>query len=91
MKITKGEEKHDCSICQAEYKSLAGLKHHISTVHENKGYFCPVCGKKFVQESTLNMHILTNCGKDTKENKCSMVRNIWGFLLSFPQNERKIF
>ena len=72
LKLTKGEEKHDCSICQAEYKSLAGLKHHISTVHENKGYFCPVCGKKFVQESTLNMHILTNCGKDTKENKCSM-------------------
>ena len=64
--------KHKCKICKSEYTTATSLKHHISTVHENKVHFCPVCGKKFVQEYTLNLHMSTNCGNDGKRNKCSI-------------------
>ena len=69
---TPKKDKYNCNICQAEYKSYPGLKKHKETVHENKVWFCPTCGKKFIQENTLNLHVATNCGKDGQQNRCSM-------------------
>ena len=72
------ESEYPCTHCKAKYTSPEGLKHHISIFHcEDKKFECPKCTKKFQDQNILNLHISTNCGTFSGENKCCICHEVF--------------
>ena len=54
------KHKHQCEICQHNFKFKAALKKHIKIVHEKKKPFhCSFCEKSFSAKSSLKGHLAT--------------------------------
>lgn len=50
---------HRCSVCQMQYKTVTGLKHHRIREHTDidPKFICDCCGKKFKLKLDLALHI----------------------------------
>lgn len=50
---------HRCSVCQMQYKTVTGLKHHRIREHTDidPKFTCDCCGKKFKLKLDLALHI----------------------------------
>ncbi|XP_062545986.1 zinc finger protein 271-like [Armigeres subalbatus] len=77
------ERPFECNICYRRYKTIRDLRGHQRFVYYDKVHVCDICGKSFVQEHSLVVHIATHktkaefpcpiCGKKYKHK--SKVRN----------------
>ena len=47
---------YSCKVCGRGYLSNAGLYYHMA-IHSGKAKECPVCGKTFTRNFTLNRHM----------------------------------
>ena len=53
-----------CNFCQLQLTSREELRYHIQSTHNNQmPMVCPYCGKGFMSQSGLNLHIQNHEGK----------------------------
>jgi len=72
-------EFHVCYLCGAQYKAKESIEKHMLTHSEHVEYFLcrqPECGKKFITQKALDMHLKNHtmpkvicsiCGKQVKQ------------------------
>ena len=59
-----------CEICDKEFKSHNGLKHHFNITHNlEKQYQCNICQKNFLVKSQLTSHVKI-VHQNKKHHKC---------------------
>ena len=95
---TINKKEYICDLCGKVFKLNDSLKNHVRVKHEQKKIFkCRQCKKSFSYQTGLREHRGV-CKGPSKEKrwiywgKHSHRCEIFGFfLLSFPQNERKIY
>lgn len=81
--VCKINKKYQCGLCDFTFKNKRNIKEHLIKKHKidkkcidnhiiiNSDYInkikCTICGKKFLNVSNLNRHILENCGVKKSE------------------------
>ena len=67
-----------CPLCQCTFASKAGLKGHVTHVHQKLAkYLCETCGKGYSVRSNYMDHIATHSG--TRRHVCSMCQRQFTF------------
>ena len=52
--------QYKCPVCGATFRSIFRLKQHFKMTHmKHRPFICPICGKKFINETCLAKHSLT--------------------------------
>ena len=65
-------------MCDAKYRFDKGLAQHMIKTHNTDGtHPCHNCDRKFFDDSTLHLHISTNCGRFGRENKCAICKEVF--------------
>ena len=58
-----------CEFCKKFFKTMKGLRRHLSTVHKSGGFTCESCQVVFSRKDNLRRHQQKFCKKSTKENE----------------------
>ncbi len=61
------EEVLKCTLCEYVTTDALLFTSHKKRVHENKEYWCGICGKPFGMKNALNRHMLTHNEKEICE------------------------
>ena len=66
----KVKELNQCTICESQFKSVAGVTFHLATVHEGlKPFICSTCNYNAKKVSALNKHI-EQVHEEIKKKEC---------------------
>ncbi|XP_041473751.1 histone-lysine N-methyltransferase MECOM-like [Lytechinus variegatus] len=66
---TEGGKIYQCLSCKVSFNYEQDMQMHLQT-HLRPRYFCPVCSKRFLNQSTLERHMVTH--EQTKPFVCSI-------------------
>ncbi|KAM4623201.1 zinc finger protein 652 isoform 1-T1 [Discoglossus pictus] len=84
---SKGEEKETltCDKCPRVFNTRWYLEKHMNVTHRRM-QICDKCGKKFVLESELSLHLQTDCEKNIQGDEFSLLMSS-GFQLNDSSKE----
>lgn len=83
-------KQFECDQCGAKFGLKADLGRHRFRIHESRSFTCETCGKSFVEESQLELHVRTTHEEDARPWECKMCHIRFGRKSSLTRHEQTV-